>query len=184
MESMGIQDSLAQHPLVSCCEFDLGNGEGMAQVEAAVHVGIWKGAEPFRMFLQDLCLGQTLEFGGRRRVYFKDMLGSPLLLVFLFDGFELVTLPCLEMMIEKELILYGVVERTWTISIGFDGSVGLDILVEELRKDNVQGIDQGRGRRLRTEILVAVICAIDLILAPSQNLSKSESDSGRVTPRG
>lgn len=81
MEAMGEQGTLAQHALVSSGEFDFGDGKGMAEMEATVHVGIGKVAEPFWVFLVDLLGGEAGDVCLRWGIYFKETLRSPPILV-------------------------------------------------------------------------------------------------------
>lgn len=48
------EDPLAPHSLESGCEFDLGDGKGVAKVEATVHVGVGEGTEPFRVLVLNI----------------------------------------------------------------------------------------------------------------------------------
>lgn len=43
------KNPLAPHTLESCCEFDLADRKSVTEMEGAVHVCVWKCAEPFGM---------------------------------------------------------------------------------------------------------------------------------------
>ena len=55
METVGKQNTFAQHPLEPSHELDLRDCESMAEVERAVRVGEWEVAEPLGVLLSDLC---------------------------------------------------------------------------------------------------------------------------------
>lgn len=59
MEPVRKEDTFAQHPLISRGELNLGDGECMAEVKAAVHVREGKVAEPFGMLCLNFGRGET-----------------------------------------------------------------------------------------------------------------------------
>ena len=59
MESMRKQHTLAQHPLVPRCKLNFRDGKRMAQVQASIHVWVWKISEPFRVFRLDFRGGEA-----------------------------------------------------------------------------------------------------------------------------
>lgn len=61
VETMGEQSASSQQPLIPRGELNFGNGERMAQVQRAVHVGEGKTSEPFRIFFLDLGGSQAFE---------------------------------------------------------------------------------------------------------------------------
>lgn len=83
MEAVREQHPLPQHPLVSRCKLNLGNRESMSEVQGAVHVGVWKVAEPFGELLLDLDPGEALRLLEGRGIDLKDAFVLPPLLVFL-----------------------------------------------------------------------------------------------------
>lgn len=93
---MGEKDPLAQHTLVPSSELDLGYGKGMPEVQAAVHVGKGKVAEPLGVLLQDLLLGQPRDLLRRRSVDLESLFGLPSILVLFLETLEVVSLGRLE----------------------------------------------------------------------------------------
>src|SRR5687767_419733 len=96
MEAMGEQNPLAQHPLVTSSKFNLGNRKGMSEMQASVHVWVWKVSEPLGVFLLDLFLGEASEFLGRGCIDLKDTLLLPSILVLGFERLEIVSFRRLE----------------------------------------------------------------------------------------
>ena len=96
MESVGEEDTLAQHPLVSSSELDLGNGEGMSKMETPVHVWVWKVSEPLGVLFLDLGLGEASELFRTRGADLEDTLFLPSILVFLLERLEVISLGRLE----------------------------------------------------------------------------------------
>jgi len=90
MKSMGEQRPLAQQPLITRTELDLGDRKRVSQVEGAIHVGVWEVSKPLGVFLLDLCgrePGQLI-WGGCVDV--EDMLVIPFLLVSFFEVYQVV----------------------------------------------------------------------------------------------
>jgi len=91
MESMGEQRPLAQQPLITRTELDLGDGKRVSQVKGAVHVRVWEVSKPLGVFLLDLCgrqPGQLIRGGG---VDVEDILVFPFLLVSFLEVYQVVT---------------------------------------------------------------------------------------------
>lgn len=97
MESVGKEDTFAQHPLVPSGELNLGDGECMAEMKASVHVWVGEVTEPFGV------LG--LYFGGRETgqlrcgwgVDLEEMLIFPARLILFLEVLQVVAfgrLPC------------------------------------------------------------------------------------------
>ena len=116
MESVREQHSLAQHPLVSGRELDLRDGEGVAQMQAAVHVGEGEVAEPLGELFADLGCAEALGFLLRRRVDLEDALFAPLLLVLFLKRGEVIALARLRSTVSiGPRVMHCT--RTWAISM-------------------------------------------------------------------
>lgn len=61
MKTMREENAFSQQPLVSCAKLDFGDGEGVAQMEGSVHVGVWEVAEPLGVLFLDLGGRQALQ---------------------------------------------------------------------------------------------------------------------------
>lgn len=72
MESMGKQDSLAQHSMKSCGELDFGDGEGMAKMERAIHIRVREIPKPLWKLLPDLCGREAFSFLGSGSIDLED----------------------------------------------------------------------------------------------------------------
>jgi hypothetical protein len=92
MESVGEQHTFAQHPLVPSCELDLGNSKSMSEMEASVHVGVWKVSEPLGVLFLELSLGKATELLRTGGVDLEDLLFLPSILVFLLERLEVISL--------------------------------------------------------------------------------------------
>ena len=95
VEPMREQHPLPDHPMVPCSEFDLGDGERMAEVERAVRVREGEVAEPLGELLPDLRRREALELFLRWRLDLEEPLLLPLCLVLELELAELVALACL-----------------------------------------------------------------------------------------
>jgi hypothetical protein len=95
MESVGEQRPLAQQPLITCAELDLGDRKCVPQVKRTVHVWIWEVPEPFGMFFLDLCGRQSSKLVWGGCVDVEDLLVFPFLLVSLLEVYQVVTFSCL-----------------------------------------------------------------------------------------
>lgn len=96
MESVGEESAFAQHPLVPSVELDLGNGKGMSEMEASVHVWVRKVSEPLGIFFSDFSLGEASKLLGRGSVDLEDALFLPSILMFLLERLEVISLGRLE----------------------------------------------------------------------------------------
>ena len=92
VEPVGEEDALAKQSLVTCRELDLRDGEGMAQMQAAVHVGEGEVAEPLGELFADLGCAEALGLLLRWRVDLEDALFAPLLLVLFLKRGEVIAL--------------------------------------------------------------------------------------------
>lgn len=101
MVSKREEDSLAPHPLEPGSEFDFADRKGVTEMECAVHIGIGKGAEPFRVTSFDLFHGliggEEVGVGShviweRRGVNFKSLGCLPCRLSLVLDIDEKVSL--------------------------------------------------------------------------------------------
>lgn len=92
MEPVGEQDPLPQHTLVPRCELDLGNGESVSEMQAAVHVGKREVAKPLGELLSDLLLGQPSKLLRRWGVDLEGLFGLPSILVLFLETLEVVSL--------------------------------------------------------------------------------------------
>lgn len=54
------EDALAEHALVARCELNLGDGEGVAEVQGAIHVRVGEVSEPFGEVFLDVGGGDVL----------------------------------------------------------------------------------------------------------------------------
>jgi len=95
MESMGEQRPLAQQPLVTRTELDLGDRKRVSQVEGAVHVGVWEVSKPLGVFLLDLCGRQASQLIWGGCVDVEDILVFPFLLVSFLEAYQVVAFACL-----------------------------------------------------------------------------------------
>jgi hypothetical protein len=77
------EDSFSLHSFVTCHELDFAEGEGVAQVERAVHIRICHTAEEFGVFLSQF-LNCDICFGGRT-IGFPNVIFFPYLLISLLD---------------------------------------------------------------------------------------------------
>ena len=68
----------------------------MAEMEASVHVGVGKVAEPLGELLLDLVLGEASDLLGGRSIDLEDVLFLPSILILDFKRFEEVALSRLE----------------------------------------------------------------------------------------
>lgn len=68
METKWKQDILASQTLESCCEFRLGETEGMAEVKTAIHVRIGESDQIF---------GKRVSVGIKFRISFKGLVLFP-----------------------------------------------------------------------------------------------------------
>jgi hypothetical protein len=90
----GEQDSLAPHSLETGREFNFADGKGVTQVEAAVHVGVGKSAEPLGVLFLHILHGligleelgvRADTLGKRWRVRVEQVVLLPVCLYILFD---------------------------------------------------------------------------------------------------
>ena len=86
-------------------------------MQRAVHVGVGKVSKPLWVFLLDLFWGETTELVLRGSGGFEETVVLPLSLVFLLQGFQVISLSCLDadecpiQQIERETCLgefYGI----------------------------------------------------------------------------
>ena len=90
VETKREQGPLTQHSLEATGELDLGNGKGVSQVQATVHVRVRERSEPFRVLCSDFrgshgprsgIHGFGVSRSGRSgRINLKDLLVGPVLL--------------------------------------------------------------------------------------------------------
>ena len=92
MESVGEQDTLAQHPLVPSGKLDLGNSESMSEMETSVHVWVWKVSEPLGVLFLELFLGKASKLLRLGSVDLEDLFFLPSILVFLLERLEEISL--------------------------------------------------------------------------------------------
>lgn len=81
VESMGKQSAFPQQSLVPCCEFNLGDGKRVTQVQRPVHVGEGETSEPLRILFLDLSGCQAFELLLCRRIDVEYLLLFPLGLI-------------------------------------------------------------------------------------------------------
>jgi hypothetical protein len=92
MERVRVEDTLAEHALVPRRKFDLGDGEGMAEVKGTVHVRKREVAEPFGELGLNLLTREALGLLGRGRVRVEQVLLCPPRLRLLLERNERVAL--------------------------------------------------------------------------------------------
>ena len=95
VEPMGKQDAFTQQTLIPCRELDFGDSERMSEVQRPVHVRVGKVTKPLGKLLADLCTSEACGFFLRWGIGFKDVLPFPVILVLLFQGFQVVSLSSL-----------------------------------------------------------------------------------------
>ena len=100
---MGEEDALAEQSLVARRELDLRDGEGMAKMQAAIHVGEGEVSEPFGELFADLSCAEALGLLLRRGVNLEYALFAPLLLVLFLKRGEVIALARLRSTVSVEL---------------------------------------------------------------------------------
>ena len=113
---MGEEDALAEQSLVARRELDLRDGEGMAKMQAAIHVGEGEVAEPLRELLANFGCAEALGLLLCRRVDLEDALFAPLLLVLFLKRGEVIALARLRSTVSiGPRVMHCT--RTWAISM-------------------------------------------------------------------
>lgn len=106
MEALRQQGSLTLHTFITSAEFNLGEGEGMSQMETAVHVGIRHTRHVLGIrFMEILRIGMLLDC---RSVDFKCLFAIPEATRLVFKGAEGITFSCLVFHLEFSAVFLRV----------------------------------------------------------------------------
>ena len=96
MEPVREERPLPEHPLKPCRELDLRDGEGMTEMEGAVHIRIRECSHPFGILFMDLCWGEPSRLLLGRWVNFEETFRLPSRLILLLYCLKAITFPSLD----------------------------------------------------------------------------------------